>query len=176
MRPKTFILLATAVLTGLFFFMNLRDLESQEKNTDENNSGRLVRMDLLKSKNEEMKSPLRNIFTAEKTRGAPGLVSSEATGGAGSFESLDTKAGEEEGQSKEINQEKFLAYNLKYLGYIASLEKKVALILYNGEALAVEKGAILLEGIEIIDISLDNVTVKSSESEEIVIKLEGEEK
>jgi len=176
MKHKKLILLMTAVYCGVFFCINLMATGIQGENSDEKGSGKLVRVDLLKPKAKEIKSPMRNIFMERKIEGIPDLDKKEKTGIAGSLEGLDLKGGEEEGQGGEIDQKKIFGYDIKYLGYIASFGKKVALILYRGEAVAVEKGSILPGGIEILDISLDNVTVKSSGSDKMVIKLEGEEK
>jgi hypothetical protein len=166
MRNKIIILLVTAFYIGIFSCMNLTAMDIQENNPDKKNSGKLIRMDLLNPKAKDIKPPLRNIFTGRKIETIAGLEGS-----------LGMKAGEEEVQSKEIDQEKDSYPDLKYLGYIASFDKKVALILYRDEVMAVGKGCVLPGGIEIIDISLDAITIKkSSGSDKMVIKLEGEEK
>jgi len=160
----------------LFFFVKIMSIGIQEEKPDKEWKEKLVRIDLLKEKAEEIKPPLRNIFTGRKIQGPSDLEGREIPGIISSLVDFKRNVGEEESQSQEADLEKKLVYDIKYLGYIASFGKNVALILYKGEAVAVEKGSVLPGGIEIIDISLDKVTIKSSGSDKIAIKLEGEEK
>jgi hypothetical protein len=176
MKNKARIFLVAAGFVGLFFCVEIMSMGIQEEKPDKEWKGKLVRIDLLKGKEDEIKPPLRNIFTGRKIQGASDSEGRETPGIISSLVGFKRNVGEEESQSQEADLEKKLVYDIKYLGYIASFGKNVALILYKGEAVAVEKGSVLPGGIEIIDISLDKVTIKSSGSDKIAIKLEGEEK
>jgi len=158
---------------GMLFPRSLPSLKDQEKESDKDKIQKIVRIDLLKLENEKIKPPERNIFTGEKIESSPDPEKTAAAKIEQLRPGLDIESGEPEGQEK--GPEKIFLHGFKYLGYIASPEKKVALILYEGQAMAVEKGSVLPGGIEIVNISLDNMTVRRSGSEEIVIKLEGEE-
>ncbi len=165
----------SVVFVAFFFCAPLFSFEVQEKNRDESKQVRLIRMDLLKQRTKEMKLPATNIFTGRReeslfvsgNRGIPGTDRPANGLGQKSDAQIDEREGRNPGTP---------GFNLKYLGYVASLEKKVALILYNGEFLAVEKGYVLPGGIEVIEITSGTVTVKGLESEKIVLKLEGEKK
>jgi len=163
------------VFIAFFFYTHLFSFTVQEKSRDESRKTRLILVDLLKQRKNEMKKPVKNIFTGKREEGPSGSGNRGIPGtnrpADDSGQRADAYAGEQKERDPGIQ-----GFNLKYIGYVASLEKKVALILYNGEFLAVERGYVLPGGIEVIEITSRAVTVKGLESEKRVLKLEGEEK
>jgi len=165
----------SVVLSAVFLCATWASFGIQEKDGDDTESVRIIRLDLLKPKAKEISLPVKNIFTGQsderlsvsEPRGTPGTE--RPTGDLS--QGVDVSVNEREERNPGIP-----GFNLKYLGYVASLKKKVALILYNGEFLAVEKGYVLPGGIEIIEITSKTVTVKGLGTEKKVLKLEGEEK
>jgi hypothetical protein len=175
MSSKKIVAQISVAFIVLFFCMHLVSFGTQEKAGVDTKPERIIRLDLLKPKKREMSLPVINIFTGQRDenlsvsehRGIP--ITNRPTGDLS--QGIDVSVNEGEERNPGIQD-----FNLKYLGYVASLEKKVALILYNGEFLAVERGTVLPGGIEIIEITSTTVTVKGSGSEKRVLKLEGEEK
>jgi hypothetical protein len=157
------------LLTGLILY------GKEGKSTNESESQRLIRLDLLKNRARDLSVPLRNIFIETRAKGVNSLKNTLSSSIEKSGGILDIEGGENFIQSEGINPEKRGALEFRYLGCIASSEKKVALIFYRGEALVVEKGSFLPEGSEIIDITLNEVTLKGPGADKIVIKLEGVE-
>ncbi len=176
MWNKKIIAFAAAVPLILFFSTAESILSAAQNNQDEDQIKKIIRLDLLKPKTKEIVLPVRNIFTGQK------INETSASDQGGSLKK-GISAGDlgltaELSEKKEglADREKTMAFNLKYLGYIASMEKKVALIFYEGEILAVEKGAILPGRVEVVDVAVSCLVVREPGSEKLVIKLEGEEK
>lgn len=67
-----------------------------------------------------------------------------------------------------------LALNIKYIGYIVSCEKIVALIIIDGNALAVEKGEIISEGAKVGEITPEEIEIMGPDSEKRKYSLERE--
>ncbi len=65
-------------------------------------------------------------------------------------------------------------FNVKYIGYVRSGERVVALILLGSKSYAVESGDILETGLTIGEITPDDIEISSQGSEPQRINLEGE--
>jgi hypothetical protein len=63
---------------------------------------------------------------------------------------------------------------LRYIGYVKSVQKITALILFEGEALAVDVGEEIAEGVSISKITLEDITVIGPSQEPWKFPLEGE--
>ena len=67
-----------------------------------------------------------------------------------------------------------LALNIRYIGYIVFGEKIVALIIIDGNALAVEKGEMINERIKVGKITPDEIEIMGPDSKKRKYSLEGE--
>ena len=65
--------------------------------------------------------------------------------------------------------------DIRYIGYITSSHKIVALIIFEGEALAVEEGEKISSDIKIGKISLKEIEIIGPESKKRKYSIEGEE-
>jgi len=127
----------------------------------------LVRKELLIPPKKTQSPIKRNIFTRQRTT----AVEDESSfSGAGDFQPP--------GQKKSATQQKSAVeeaqINVKYIGYVRSGNKVVALIILGGETYAVESGDVLEMGVSIGEITPDNMEFFNRGSEPIRINLEGE--
>jgi|GEM_PF-881327 len=124
----------------------------------------LVRKDLLFEKSERLNPPKRNIFSPlKKRKSGAGPVSEEVEG---EFR---------KGASKSKMNALEIIPDIRYIGYITSSHKIVALIIFEGEALAVEEREKISSDIKIGKISLKEIEIIDSESKIRKYSLEGEE-
>ncbi|MGB2845701.1 MAG: hypothetical protein WBC02_12675, partial [Candidatus Aminicenantaceae bacterium] len=63
---------------------------------------------------------------------------------------------------------------IRYVGYVISGEKVIALIIFRGNTLAVEKGEMISEGVKVGEITSAAIEIVSSNSEKRKFPLEGE--
>ena len=64
--------------------------------------------------------------------------------------------------------------NIRYIGHIRSGQKIVALIVYEDTAIAVEKGEMISEGVQIGDVTSEYVEIVGPDSVRRKYTLEGE--
>ncbi|MCK4364290.1 MAG: hypothetical protein KAW85_05775, partial [Candidatus Aminicenantes bacterium] len=67
-----------------------------------------------------------------------------------------------------------LPLNIRYIGYVISDDKMVALIVFEGDALAVESGEVISEGVKIGKITPEEIEIVGSDSQKRRYYLEGE--
>jgi hypothetical protein len=127
----------------------------------------LVRKDLLQPTRKQVSPPLRNIFTRQS-------ISSSREGSEylGADQRLSTGRTPFQAGSESQNAE--ISINVKYIGYVHSEKKVIALIILSGETYAVESGDMLEGGIHIGEITPDDIEVIGPDSESNKVKLEGE--
>lgn len=131
----------------------------------------LIRMDLLRLPQEEMTPPLRNIF-------APGTRTSRPAESAVQ-ESLpwpqDEQAAVTPVSASEGNTAPpVMTVNLHYIGFVESPQHIIALVVIEGQAVAVVEGEVVGEGIRIGRITRDEVEVVLPDSSTRLFSFEGE--
>lgn len=155
-------------LVLFLFFTTL--VSSQDKNQEKEEEKRppvgLIRMDLLTQKINKLDPPKRNIFVPNS---------------AGRFEVEELENLIERQPVELPNIEALEAeqisprpLGLRYIGYVKSGQKITALILFEGEALAVDVGEEIAEGVSISEITLEDITVIGPSQEPWKFPLEGE--
>lgn len=155
-------------LVLFLFFMAF--ISSQEKNKEKTEKKRLpvslVRKDLLFVDTKKLDPPKRNIFTPNSA----GRVESAA------YEDIKKRQQAERQNMEALESERPSARSLglRYIGYVKSGQKITALILFEGEALAVDVGEEIAEGVSISMITLEDITVIGSDQEPLKFPLEGE--
>ena len=75
---------------------------------------------------------------------------------------------------KKLDPPKRNIFGLRYIGYVKSGQKITALILFEGEALAVDVGEEIAEDVSISKITLENITMIGPDQEPRTFPLEGE--
>ena len=139
----------------------------EEKKTDEKpdikTKKSLIRKDLLTIKKDAPKRPRRNIFSprgeAISEEDVATLISSR------DFEEQESSAEEET---------PFFTMSLRYIGYIDAGERIVALIIYEGEAMAVEEGEMINEQFKVGKVTRDKLDIIGPGEEIKEFPLEGE--
>jgi len=156
------------VLSIFFLIFNLLcgvsdgKIKGKAKKKDEEKS--LVRKHLLSWEKKEMDLPLRNIFFPKSS--GQGMSYFEATGENPDF-SRETADNMKEGKMSSV-------LDLKYIGYISSGEKIVAVVIFEGEARAVEKGDMIFEGFSVAKISMEEMEIIGPDSKKRKYCLEGD--
>ncbi|MBN1225106.1 MAG: hypothetical protein JXB23_17790 [Candidatus Aminicenantes bacterium] len=125
----------------------------------------LIRMDLLRGEKKTLPPPRRNIFTAGKKKNEFQESDDEFFGESGTME---------EGKSPPQIEQAFSALDLRYIGYVRSGERMVALVIYQGEALAVAEGEEIESGVTIGKILPGEIEITGPDSEPSKFFLEGE--
>ena len=141
-------------------------IPSQEKEKIDPPAKSLIRKDLLAGEVRKLDPPKRNIFTA-----SPG-----GWQGIEEFDGLSEIQMTEEQNIEVLEEELPAVYTmaLRYIGYVKSGKKITALILFEGEALAVDVGEEIAEGVSVTKISLEDITVVGLDQEPRTFPLEGE--
>ena len=162
MRCRIFLFLGIlAGCAGLFY-------SGQEK-AAEPETGPLLRTDLLNFQRPPLEKSLRNIFIPIRgeERTEPGKILDSPEGI--SDVSDPGAVSEETGEASPLPR-----IDLNYIGYVGDENRKVALIIRGGEALAVKRGEILPDGVVIKRISSEEVEVELPGGETVKFFLEGE--
>lgn len=127
----------------------------------------LIRKDLLVTSDQPLELPERNIFKPDRRRNTAEVP--EDTGPIVPPEEEITEAADTE--------EDLVAGwtgQLRYIGYIGSQRRTVALIIFNGQALAVEEGEQIADDLTVTKISRQEVEFEGPGSIQIKAAFEGE--
>jgi len=122
-----------------------------------------IRMDLLRRDKKTTPAAQRNIFAPGKAR-----FSESPDEFFGVREVL------EEGNSRQDAGQSFSAVDLRYIGYVRSGKKMVALVIFQGEAFAVAEGEEIEAGVTVIKILPEEIEVTGLDSKSSRFPLEGE--
>jgi hypothetical protein len=169
MKAKTWELVSAILFSAVLVCAETRQ-EAQEP-TPRKVKGQtsLVRKDLLQPARRQLSPPLRNIFTRQR-------ISSSGEGSEYLGAEQRLSPGGTPFQPGSENQNEEISINVKYIGYVHSEKRVIALIILGGEAYAVESGDMLEGGIHIGKITPDDMEVIGPDSEPNKVKLEGEER
>ena len=153
----------------LFLSSGMTVVYSQEKPLKNESQTRLLRKDLLQKERKSLDPPKRNIFTPQrlgyKLDGTVEVGTSGRQPGPGDAAYTESPPPETARQ-----------VDIRYIGYIGSHRRTVALIIHNGDAVAVEKGEQLSEQVKILDITPQSVEFVGPDSIPNKVFLEGEER
>jgi len=131
----------------------------------------LLRIDLLQTLDRELKPPMRNIFSPEKAgaqtgqSNIPGLDPSGLRG-----EDVSPTGGE-----TDADQAAVTSINLSYKGFVRAGGRFVALVMYEGLAMAVLQGDFIAEGVEIGAITAEDIEVIGPSAERRKFPIEGDQ-
>jgi len=143
------------------------DLKSILERTSKEIMGKsLIRTELLLKRQERLKSPKRNIFAPRKEQQSevPDIPEDVKA-------RLKKYASGQKGKVLEATAES----NIRYIGYVTSGERTVALIIYEEEVLAVEEGEAITDELKVGRITLKDIEIIGPDSNKKKYVLEGEE-
>ena len=154
------------VLFLLFTALVSSQDQNQEKEEEKRPPVGLIRMDLLAQKIKKLDPPKRNIFVPNSA----GRLEVEE------LENLIERQSVELPNIEALEAEQISPrpLGLRYIGYVKAGQKITALILFEGEALAVDVGEEIAEGVSISKITLEDITVIGPSQEPWKFPLEGE--
>jgi len=131
----------------------------------------LLRKDLLQIRKQDAAPPLRNIF-------APRAGSSRPGDGAlpgRPLPAMDFQAADESAEADETAEAPpVITVDLRYIGFIESPRRLVALVIFEGRAVAVVEGDVVGEGIRIGKVTRQQIEVVLPDSSTRTFSLEGE--
>jgi hypothetical protein len=141
--------------------------QTAEKISKDEKGKSLIRKDLLFGKKEKLSPPKRNIFSPHAGGQTQAELLPEEVGGSQKIpsSSREDSAGYAEGAVPELN----------YLGYVKSGQKIIALIIFEGEALAVIENEMIGTGIRVGKVTSEEIELLSASSQKWKYSLEGEE-
>jgi hypothetical protein len=155
----------TSAFFILFLSIGLSIWAGEEKLQKKALEKGLIRKDLLLREKMELGNPVRNIFTLRRS------VSRE-------IERNPVKLRQNQQQNPTLpgkyEASSSLPLNVRYIGYVISDDKMVALIVFEGDALAVEKGEVISEGVKVGKITPGEIEIIGSDSQKRRYYLEGE--
>ena len=163
MRNRLLSLLLVVFVVVSLLAQSQKEASETHENRKANPRVSFIRMDLLRAEKKPLPPALRSIFTT----------------GRSEFPNIETERLKEEiarieesrGTQRE-EQEEYL--DLRYIGYVRSGTKIVALVIFQGEALAVAEGEMIAEGITVKKIGLEEIEVARPDSKSSTFLLEGE--
>jgi hypothetical protein len=131
----------------------------------------LIRKDLLGGGKPAAAAPKRNIFApnARANRPGPGRTMAIPQPMSNSPEADDPEATDQAPAPPPV-----MAVNLRYIGFIVSPRRLVALVNFEGRAIAVVEGEIIGEGIRIGRVTQKEIEVVLPDSSTRTFSLEGE--
>ncbi len=163
MRAKgTIALVLVLFLAGVFCLWGQQEKGPDEKKETEEAKS-LIRKDLLIKKEDAPQRPRRNIFSPRGT--------------AVREEDVATLISPREIQEQEAmtdEETSFFDVSLRYIGYIDTGQRIVALIIFEGEAIAVEEGEMISEQFKVGEVTRDTLSIVGPGDEIKEFLLEGE--
>ncbi len=167
MRDRVWVLVVTALLLSVFLYPRAYQEGENQKAQKNRESKSLIRKDLLETSSRQLLPPRRDIFT----RQSPGSI-----GEGLEFPGVNRLHPPERDPSKtnSSDESEGASLDLKYIGYVNSEQRVVALILFIGEVYAVESGDMLDGGISIGEITPDDIEIIRPDFQSSKVKLEGE--
>lgn len=158
-------------ISAIGVFSGPQQQKTQAKTKGQRARRSLVRKDLLEREAGPLKPPLRNIF-------APGRPGSGPDGsgipGAGTDEDVIGEAAQ--GQDASAGDDLAAVPALRYIGYISSSERTVAVVIIDGEAMAVKQGDLAGDGVTIMKITPEEIVFQGYDAVSRTVSLEGEDR
>jgi len=131
----------------------------------------LLRKDLLQTREQAAAPPLRNIFAP---RSGSSLIGEVAPPGRAQPEMAPEAMDESAAADETAEAPPVISVDLRYIGFIESPRRLVALVIFEGQAIAVVKGDVVGEDIRIGKVTRQQVEVVLPDSSTRTFSLEGE--
>lgn len=162
-----------SLAAALIFFLGIslclwaREGMFQKKKPKEKEIKSLIRKELLLKERKKLEPPRRIIFSP-RSSGPPETQADAFRIGQNPPESSP------ETPSTLSENRSLVPSNIRYIGYIHSEDKIVGLIIFEGNASAVEEGEMISAGVKIGKITLEEIEIIGPDSEIRKYSLEGE--
>ncbi|MFP4081460.1 MAG: hypothetical protein ACLFVG_01750 [Candidatus Aminicenantes bacterium] len=153
--------LVVFLCTGLLLGGQGKDRKSEKK--DSKAPGSLIRKELLVAEKKELTPPQRNIFSPHRS----GI--GEEMKNLGVTQDVEVKPENSEPKTPSFST------GLRYIGYVQYGQRIVALIIFEGQAAAVEKGDRISGQVEAGDITTKDIEIIGPGAEIKKYPLQGEE-
>ncbi|MDH4217144.1 MAG: hypothetical protein OEY18_00070 [Candidatus Aminicenantes bacterium] len=167
MRDRVWVLAVTILFVSAFLYPRAYQEGKNQRTQKDREFKSLIRKDLLETSSRKLLPPRRDIFTRQ---------SPSSIGEGLEFPGAD-RLHLPEGDPSQTNSSDEsigISLDLKYIGYVNSEQRVVALILFRGEVYAVEFGDMLDGGISIGEITPDDIEIIGPDFQSSKVKLEGE--
>ncbi len=128
-----------------------------------------IRKDLLQIEDSPLSPPLRNIFAPQR----PGARQAASEPDEGERKTPEEIRAEQKRAADEAVPQ---GYNIRYIGYIHSPERTVAVIIFAGETMAVKPGDMIAEDVTIIKVTPQEIVYRGLDSTTQTVSLEGEDR
>jgi hypothetical protein len=165
MRIKLLVLILTFHFSMGFLYPGLSLQNKKQKVQEMRGQHSLIKKELLIPPDKSLTPPKRNIFTRQR---ASTFMNDSSL--PGNFQAPEQKKSPALPESAAVET----SANVKYIGYVKSGKRVVALIILEGETYAVESGDVLETGMTIGEITPDDMEIFDKGSEPKRINLEGE--
>lgn len=165
MKAKKIVPASIIILLCTSFWLGAQKENSKKKSDPEKGVISLIKKDLLFNKRKKLGPPRRNIFSAHK----PEIRNTKVNPVVPEKDTQELKALITERISSRL-------LNIRYVGYIVSGEKIIALIFFEEIVLAVEEGEVIAEGVEVEKITPVEIEITGPDSKKRKYPLEGEDK
>lgn len=163
------ILTVFIIFIFIYFGFRLFSFQPEAKKDQPSKISSLIKIELL-SKTQKIPPPvLRNIFSPQLPSSSASLASSGKPEPIGGPMEISSKEGKEEG----ANQSHYFL-SLRYIGYVYSSKKTIALVIVEGLTMAVEEGEYVWPEFKVIKITPEEIVIAGPDKGEIRFSLEGE--
>ena len=165
MKAKKIVPALLIVLLCPSFWLGAQKENAKKKSDPEKEVKSLIKKDLLFKERKKLGPPRRNIFSTRKSEIRSTKVNPV-------LPEKDTQ------ELKDLIAERISSrlLNIRYVGYIVSGEKIVALIFFEENVIAVEEGEVIAEGVEVEKITPVEIEIIGPDSKKRKYPLEGEDK
>jgi hypothetical protein len=162
----------TGTFLALALVLSSVALQNQKGDPEEAVKSSYIRKDLLQipAAEEDLQTPLRNIFSPRRP-GSPGM-GREYGGVSPDNPGMETADEEPDAEEEDFSD----VIDIRYIGYIRSQARTVALIFLDGEAMAIKAGEIVGEDVRILKISPTELEYAGPDSLTKSVSLEGEDR
>lgn len=168
--PKPPAGLAALTLAAVFLTAQT-DTRPPDKPPLPEGSERMLRLDLLERPQEEMVPPRRNIFAPGARLDRPADLPIDQNP---RLTAEDSGAATAVPEARLVGGPPLPTVNLRYIGYIESARRMIALVVIEGQAVAVVEEEVVGEGIRIGKITRDEIEIVLPDSSTRLFSLEGE--
>ena len=167
MKAKKIVPVSLIVLLCTSFWLGAQQENAKKKNDPEKEVKSLIKKDLLFKKRKKLDPPRRNIFSIRRSE----IRNTKINPVVPEKDTQELKA-----LITETERISSRLLNIRYVGYIVSGEKIVALIFFEENVLAVEEGEVIAEGVEVEKITPVEIEIIGPDSKKRKYPLEGEDK
>ena len=137
--------------------------EKSQKKEESEETGSLIKKELLIKPKQKLSPSRRNIFTLRRSGSEGARITP-----------VNSRPNTQEIAEATVEESSVALLNIRYIGHIKSDGNIVALIIFEDAAFAVEKGEIISEGIRVGEIHPTYIEIIGSDSVKRKYALEGE--